>query len=112
LCVFLLNSQASFSKNLFENTSPKNWANIINNKLIEPSELFKFDEGVLYRFLTSPKRKVNSIDSYRSSYNICNGMKTPAFQIIFAFGKQEFSFHYDQAKDNYLMRVKNMPPFI
>ncbi len=47
LCVLLVNSQTLFSKNLFNNTSSKNWVYIINNKSIEPSALFKFDEGVL-----------------------------------------------------------------
>lgn len=47
LCVLLVNSQTLFSKNLFNNTSSKNWVYIINNKSIEPSDLFKFDEGVL-----------------------------------------------------------------
>lgn len=47
LCVLLVNSQTLFSKNLFNNTSSKNWVYIINNKSIEPSTLFKFDEGVL-----------------------------------------------------------------
>lgn len=47
LCVLLVNSQTLFSKNLFNNTSSKNWVYIINNKSLEPSALFKFDEGVL-----------------------------------------------------------------
>jgi len=36
-----------FAKNLFNRMKPENWVYVINNKSIEPSSVFKFENGIL-----------------------------------------------------------------